>query len=241
MPITQNLELALRSLRLKEGSRLLWIDAICINQSDIYERNQQVERMAPIYSCAQNVVIWLGPASPMQSRYEPPWASEPPALVAAGLRDILNRSWFRRMWVVQEAAMSQRATMTCGRQTLSWNNSIGSVHNFIKLMKFAVISPQWGRAGLQGIDMDVLLQLLDLQVGQQLDKPFILTSDRVPKDLIDHAYEMRDKLSSDPRDKIFALLGLSEGHPMLSDFHVDYSVSVDETFQRLWESIRSYI
>ncbi|KAH8702876.1 hypothetical protein GQ44DRAFT_732677 [Phaeosphaeriaceae sp. PMI808] len=89
--------------------------------------------------------------------------------------------------------------------------------------------------------MDILLQLLDLQVGQQLDKPFILTSHRRPRDLIDHAYDMRDKLCMDPRDKIFALLGLSEGHPMQDNFHVDYSISVDETYQKLWESIRSNI
>src|SRR5271154_1707381 len=43
--ITPNLELALRSLRRKDRARLLWIDAICINQRDLEERNEQVPKM----------------------------------------------------------------------------------------------------------------------------------------------------------------------------------------------------
>lgn len=256
LPITRNLEVALRSLRLKDASRLLWIDALCINQADISERTHQVQKMARIYNFARNVVIWLGPAgtyseigmrtlqwflSPMESRYNPPWESEAPFLVAAGLRDILDRPWFRRMWVVQEAAMSQRATLTCGRHTLSWTNGVHSTQNFIKMIKFAVISPQWLRAGLQDIDMDPLLQLLDLQVGEMLDKRRHGSSLRGPQNLVDHAYTMRDKLCADPRDKIFALVGLSEDDSMLAEFEVDYHMSVDETYQKLWDSIRNNI
>lgn len=39
---------------------LLWIDAICINQQDILERNQQVNLMATIYQRATIVRVWLG-------------------------------------------------------------------------------------------------------------------------------------------------------------------------------------
>ncbi|OAL57372.1 HET-domain-containing protein [Pyrenochaeta sp. DS3sAY3a] len=253
LPITRNLEAALRSLRLEEGSRLLWIDAICINQDDIAERTHQVQMMARIYNFARNVVVWLGPAgvhseigvktlqwffSPMELRYNPPWESEPPFLVAAGLRDILERPWFRRMWVVQEAALSQRATLTCGPHTLSWTNGVLSTQNFMNMIKFAVISPQWLRARLQDIDMDPLLQLLDLQVGQMLDKRRHGSSLRGPQNLVDHAYTMRDKLCADPRDKIFALVGLSEDDSLLAFFKVNYYMSVDETYQKLWDSIR---
>ncbi|RII13657.1 hypothetical protein CUC08_Gglean004427 [Alternaria sp. MG1] len=37
-----------------------WIDAICINQSDINERSEQVPRMGDIYSMASRVWIWMG-------------------------------------------------------------------------------------------------------------------------------------------------------------------------------------
>jgi hypothetical protein len=59
-----NLGEALLSLRYKdtknEKERTLWIDAICINQRSIPERNEQVQRMKSIYSNAIQVLIWLG-------------------------------------------------------------------------------------------------------------------------------------------------------------------------------------
>jgi hypothetical protein len=59
--IGSNLSSALRHLRYQDRSRSLWIDAICINQSDISERTAQVRRMAEIYEQASRVVVWLGP------------------------------------------------------------------------------------------------------------------------------------------------------------------------------------
>jgi hypothetical protein len=38
----------------------MWIDAICINQTDLVERSKQVQHMADIYKLASRVVIWLG-------------------------------------------------------------------------------------------------------------------------------------------------------------------------------------
>lgn len=59
--VTDNLHAALVELRLKDQDRYLWVDAICINQSDIPERNREVLRMLSIYQNAQQVVVWLGP------------------------------------------------------------------------------------------------------------------------------------------------------------------------------------
>ncbi|KAJ3541888.1 hypothetical protein NM208_g4387 [Fusarium decemcellulare] len=61
--IGQNLASALRHLRLEKTPRTLWVDAICINQSDSAERENQVLRMADVYSLASRVVIWLGAAT----------------------------------------------------------------------------------------------------------------------------------------------------------------------------------
>ncbi|KAH7305457.1 heterokaryon incompatibility protein-domain-containing protein [Stachybotrys elegans] len=61
--VTENLESALRHLRLEDKPRVMWIDAICINQSDHRERSKQVARMGQIYALADRVVVWLGPAS----------------------------------------------------------------------------------------------------------------------------------------------------------------------------------
>ncbi|KAL8770345.1 MAG: hypothetical protein Q9209_003981 [Squamulea sp. 1 TL-2023] len=61
LPITRNLYTALQYLRYSSTQRTLWVDAVCINQENVEERNYQVSRMADIYKSAEKVVIWLGP------------------------------------------------------------------------------------------------------------------------------------------------------------------------------------
>lgn len=59
--VRPNLSEALRYLRLRDEARVVWIDALCINQDDLKEREHQVRRMANIYSRARKVIAWLGP------------------------------------------------------------------------------------------------------------------------------------------------------------------------------------
>lgn len=61
--ITSNLDAALRRLRLPDKSRLVWVDAICINQGDLIERSRQVRIMQEIYANAKQVIVWLGEGS----------------------------------------------------------------------------------------------------------------------------------------------------------------------------------
>lgn len=58
--VTDNLFRALRRLRYSHRSTVLWIDAICINQSDLEERAQQVRMMADIFRTCWKLLIWLG-------------------------------------------------------------------------------------------------------------------------------------------------------------------------------------
>lgn len=58
--VSPNLRDALYRLRWEDDFRLLWIDAICIHQDDDREKDDQVQRMAEIYSKAAKVLIWLG-------------------------------------------------------------------------------------------------------------------------------------------------------------------------------------
>jgi hypothetical protein len=62
-PVTSNLFAALRALRQEHSDSYLWIDAVCINQEDVSERNQEVLRMLRIYQRAERVVVWLEEAS----------------------------------------------------------------------------------------------------------------------------------------------------------------------------------
>lgn len=63
LPARPNLAITLRHLRLQDRSRIMWIDSICIDQSSIVERSEQVQRMADIYRLAARVVVWLGEAT----------------------------------------------------------------------------------------------------------------------------------------------------------------------------------
>ncbi|CAI9634610.1 hypothetical protein GT037_004159 [Alternaria burnsii] len=60
IPVRESLDQGLRRLRLGDQPRTLWIDALCINQSDVRERSHQVQQMCRIYKSAQQVVVWLG-------------------------------------------------------------------------------------------------------------------------------------------------------------------------------------
>ena len=61
--VTRNLEAFLQEIRKEtQSSGWLWIDAICINQDDVPERNQQVSKMKSIYQGAEAVNAWLGVA-----------------------------------------------------------------------------------------------------------------------------------------------------------------------------------
>lgn len=61
--VTENLEAALRHLRLQDKRLTLWVDALCINQSDEVEKSEQMQQMRQVYSQATSVVAWLGPTA----------------------------------------------------------------------------------------------------------------------------------------------------------------------------------
>lgn len=62
---TVNLEAALRNLQQTIEPRRPWVDAVCINQQDVLEKNQQVSRMREIYHAARRVCVWLGDDEPL--------------------------------------------------------------------------------------------------------------------------------------------------------------------------------
>jgi hypothetical protein len=65
IPITENCETALRCLRHNMRPRVLWVDAICIDQSSNEEKSVQVALMGEIYGQAARALAWLGKSSEM--------------------------------------------------------------------------------------------------------------------------------------------------------------------------------
>lgn len=117
--VTSNLLDALRRLRFSGTSRVLWVDLICIDQANDTERAHQVRLMRLIYSRARRTVIWLGEDGVLYSSnrgretlFGSDGSSEALGKTTAGryLNDIVTGpfvSWFSRMWVIQEFALSE--------------------------------------------------------------------------------------------------------------------------------------
>lgn len=248
MPLRPNLDVALRHLRSPENAKFLWVDAVCINQADDIEKSYQVSIMQQIFARAEVVKIWLGargrgtPAGMSVMKFlakstleEPsPWAVSPEPDMRHGLEEVLGNEWFSRIWVVQEAAVSQKAIMMCGDDSFEWSNDPVQVRKFIRRIKYASISPQWDEAGLSKVNMSVFLQVLNLQmqhIERQRGQTFTL-----PPDILDIAYELRHRKATDRRDKLFAIMGLVD-QKNGSTFQPDYSLNVEKVFQRLLDSI----
>ncbi|KAI4957284.1 hypothetical protein J4E86_005758 [Alternaria arbusti] len=60
VPITISLADALRNFRHTSEPRVLWADALCINQKDDQEKGHQVKRMGEVYANAKRTLVWLG-------------------------------------------------------------------------------------------------------------------------------------------------------------------------------------
>lgn len=153
LAITRNLESALKHLRHSIKPRTLWVDALCINQLDERERNEQVKRMASIFRLAQRVVVWLGPEennsksavhaidkigaqleitvkdvylrSPEATK--PDWYLQRSSLpydnkTLVAIKDLCRqRAWFKRLWVLQEIHLANKfAILQCGHDQVSW-------------------------------------------------------------------------------------------------------------------------
>jgi hypothetical protein len=122
LPVTDNLYSALLHLRNPYIERILWIDAMSINQSDLEERAQQVQQMMKIYSRAERVIVWLGEAADDSDRVLGCLRSAAERAVNSSKRNyhskihqdlfylspdhvsvssFFQRQWFRRMWVSQ--------------------------------------------------------------------------------------------------------------------------------------------
>ncbi|PPJ58412.1 hypothetical protein CBER1_11400 [Cercospora berteroae] len=133
--VTVNLEAALRQFRADaEGKAVfIWIDAICINQQDVEERNHQVTLMQEIYTRATNVRVWLGVADQMSEKLcrvlrrlinEPTSSNSLESLSAEEhsievrmiyLLVLFAYGYWARRWIVQEVRCAQHRTLHIGK------------------------------------------------------------------------------------------------------------------------------
>lgn len=159
LEVTTNLYTALKRLRQTDRVGFWWIDAICINQIDNQEKNQQVPLMGEIYKSSLATFAWIGeepegnfemdqvtntlnqlaatylevPQEPeislfgvVKESHEIPSGEKLKELAQSpswtGIVDVLlRRSYFTRLWVLQEIALASQVTVVCGRHLWGFN------------------------------------------------------------------------------------------------------------------------
>ncbi|EJP69814.1 heterokaryon incompatibility protein [Beauveria bassiana ARSEF 2860] len=257
--IAETLHFALSQLsHAAPGDVWFWIDAICINQSDLEERSWQVGQMRDIFQRAESVYVSLGDSHDESALFLALsnylghdareagvlelWASfshgghrkltfpddpeEHPALLFLSkvldyedLRDtrvlnamacLLDRPIWYRAWVVQEIALAKSGKVLCGEQSIDldgFHATLTAIY-FAKIGGFARRQPQWNDFGLglnnNRFHIQCLLSRLQLRRGQPFSLLELLLSEMRGAD-----YKRPFYAASDPRDIIFALLGVA--------------------------------
>jgi hypothetical protein len=135
--VTTNLALALRTLRLETAC--IWVDALCIDQSNTIERSAQVAIMRKIYECAKKVVVWLGPekgdstlaldfielvAEQATNPYFATWLMKTAKdgmhqREWTAFRNLFEREWWTRTWAVQEFILGKEVDFVCSQRIMA--------------------------------------------------------------------------------------------------------------------------
>jgi hypothetical protein len=232
-------------------SKYIWVDRLCINQRDIAEKAIQVRRMREIYRNAARVVVWLGHSDDghvavrqLHRVFMTGYLSAIPILgpllaacafwlVCNGRRDpapwealrgLFASPWFSRVWVLQEVAVARDVRVVYGGDTFPWAvlyRAAMACHNERGLpyvTQALVYQRETDRVWLKppGLDHAEAFNTYRacIRVGYSIDPASLFR-------------RCRGFTATDPRDKIFALLGLVDAydHPRLK---VDYGKSAHD-------------
>ena len=248
--LTASLQSALRHIRSETKVTKLWVDQICINQEDLEERSQQVSLIGSIYSAAKRVVIWLGDTDHTSHQaltfipilyYNMCLHFESQGIrfiksTADGIRlegteftfpgvesslwtaldHLLNREWFQRVWVAQEATANPETIVCCGKDQIAWS---------ILTNLFHLLDTQTGATRLltrRGQTSDSISFLRTLRAFSSN------TSDPCSQDVLTVIKAFSEQLSTDPRDRVFAVLGFVQdfkGVSLAPNYALDVKMS----------------
>lgn len=247
--IRQALYVALVNLRQKREPLTLWVDALCINQSDELEKARQITLLAEIFQRSTSTVAFiggeedhsdaiqmlmqvracmvLGPSSEEWPEHLPRcpslWEERgmpfPDDDTWASVAAFFANPWFRRAWIVQEAVIARRLQIVHGKTWVDWNHLFLAMVHIDKELETT-----------QRNETDSWIPFLKLGRLRHIED----RSGRVS--ILKLLENFRHAKSSDPRDKFFSLLGIaSDGN--LEDFEPDYSTSLAEVIQRFATSL----
>ncbi|KAH8744240.1 heterokaryon incompatibility protein-domain-containing protein, partial [Hyaloscypha sp. PMI_1271] len=219
--VRKNLWSAMKHIRNRTKMRRLWIDAICINQEDLSERSHQVGLMGDIYRKAESVIAWLGEKgeesglafSSLKGLAIYGYYEIGLARAASALASLLERPYWRRIWIVQEFLLARTVIVHCGFNHASAEHLRAAGH----LYGFGVEAGNrdlWNNRNLKiRIEESPGMRLLERRC------------DGLQQSIHDLLKACQGSKSSEPRDKIYALLGLASDMPK-DAITVDYSISL---------------
>ncbi|KAF7886448.1 hypothetical protein EAF00_010551 [Botryotinia globosa] len=237
---TSNLELALRHLRYRDRSRVLWVDAVCINQLDIPERNSQVKLMGSIYETAHQVVVWLGEEESgtkesielihrMAGNHKLHWMDLTPmeddnprpelGTDRLNLFMFFRKPWWTRMWTLQEMAKAKSLTFICGSYVISGRTLELLIQSFNLHYRICCVAER----------NSVILTFPQLANRfAELEKIESLRKSRTRIGFLELARLYRYRIATDPHDMVYGLLGMSLD---LDDKVIDYQLPVAEAYE----------
>lgn len=267
---TFNLLAALRHIRPSMGNQPLriWVDAVCINQQDVNERNQQVSMMRDIYACAEQVLIWLGAGDEAS---DAALDAVPVISTAFGIQDKEKRKqlfgvmhsnssfffglaerfpWFSRIWILQEMALARKDPLViCGQKSTSWSALIKAWD--------AIARETFAEMGMMGhgqyadnegktehnSNTSEEMRKIDTNTRFDTNEEF---RPMLKVDVLNELREMiqsksklklskllrisRTSESTDPRDRIYGLLGLLKDDNQATSIVVDYQKPTSEVY-----------
>lgn len=236
LAITLNLAEALRYLRYEDRPRVLWIDAICVDQNNTAERGHQVLRMADIYRHATRVIIWLGPErddstlamqelNALGQTIEVDWATQ-------GVRPLSGdhyNQWFEEPLPFEEdrkilAAIEVFLDRSWFKRLWIWQE--------VRLADVGALMMCGGECMLWHTFRNAIMCLFEKQVPPlQIKRLYnICDYNQLPSRLSDLLYDTRYAQCSDERDRVYALLNLTHD---FSRFEPDYTKTTEDVFKNV--------
>ena len=235
--VTDSLSIALHHLRKLNAPRKLWIDALCIDQSNNEEKYHQVGMMRDIYGRASQVLVWLGPAdhdsdigmdlvtriskTPFTIHSSGRIESEEIKLDAQSVNALfrlMSRPYWTRVWIVQEIAMASSFPLVgCGSKWIPWSHWGRPLREIYRQLSALGTGPDPG--GLRPfVDSRFLEdQYFDLDGVRKHTQRTSETGSRDLRNLsrntdrtnfLSLLHRGREMNSTDARDHIYAFLGL---------------------------------
>lgn len=203
LPVTASLFDALQNLRAK-GLKRVWIDAICINQEDNAEKIHQIQLMRAIYQHARSVVAWLGNDDSSENGAAlfrnlaklqlPVHQVRRGSYLDRDLWSLLRNVYWTRIWIVQEIALGRRVIAMCGQSTIDWEKLSTVLRGAVVRAKASAetVPPYIGC-------IEALISIRD-QISTRRNAGAM--------SLLEVVCMTSASQSTNPKDKIYGLLGL---------------------------------